>query len=159
MVFPTNSIVQRLYCTYWLKIAPSLRFLKEHGIVCQVFGDRGEENEYRRSVMEGGLWQEDNRMKDLDSALDGMTRVYPIGYWTEEDLFEYAWANGFRFNAVQDKLGYTVCPMCPFHNFDKLEKEYQEVYRQLLSRTGSSDKRELEQALKRRFAAEMFQDY
>lgn len=125
-------------CTYWLKIHPSRKFLKEQEIHVQFLGDRGDERLSRIFKLNNGLVQNDKLFEDFD-----VVDVYPIGYWSDDDINLYALKNNITFNKLY-MMGYerTGCFFCPF-DLKPLKEKHPEIYQYLMNITKSKNTEEL----------------
>lgn len=137
---PNSQNKNFLKCTYWLKVVPSLDFLRKKNIDVQFLGDRSEEGPDREKRLNKGLVHKAEISYNLNRNIKN---VYPIGYWSRKDIIKYAKLNKIQFCKLEKTLGYTACTICPFHDFDSLKKFYPEIYYNLLKRTGASNKRDL----------------
>jgi len=133
-------------CTFWLKIQPAKEFIKEHKIKIRFFGDHGE-SLFRIVKLNRGLVQKNSNLsRELEREI---IDIYPMGYWSDEDIQKYSKKYDIQFNELYSK-GYTrvACIFCP-SQLENLKIAHPKLFSELLEKTGTKNVEELRKYIKR----------
>lgn len=102
-------------CCYWLKEKPGYNFYEERGIKAVFMGLTWDESYQRRFwIIRMGM---SYQMKTRD-----LRKIYPIAYWTTEDVWRYIRENNLPYNAIYDK-GHDRCGCKPCTGFIGWQKQ------------------------------------
>ena len=139
---PPSPSTRFFSCTYWLKILPNIEYLRNKEINNLFFGDRGEEDIHRilKINKNGGVQKDFFLEKELNRKI---TNIYPIAYWSDEDIENYLNLNNIRLNELYS-LGYhrVGCKFCPI-NWAKLKTAHPNIFNELKQKTNSNNIDEL----------------
>lgn len=113
-------------CCWYLKEKPAYEFYKKHGIKATFLGLTWDESYQRRSWIIGH-----GTAHTMKTRCPGLTKIYPIAYWTTEDVWRYIRDNNLPYNSIYDK-GHDRCgcwPCTGFKNWERMmAKEHPKFY-------------------------------
>jgi len=103
-------------CCYWLKEKPAYQFYKQHKIEDAFIGITWDESYQRRSWIIG-----QGTTHTMKTRCPGLTKTYPLAYWTTKDVWKYIHENGLPYNQIYDK-GLERCGCWPCTGYRNWER-------------------------------------
>jgi len=97
-------------CCYWLKERPFRIWRKQHGITKSLTGITAVESYHRMHVA-------CRKGAEYFSFRDGLYKINPLSFWTEEEVWDYTHDNGLPVNPAYEKYSlYRIgCMWCMAH--------------------------------------------
>lgn len=96
-------------CCWFLKEKPAHDYYKQHDIKCVFLGITYDESYPRKwNIIKGGIRFKPRRKWTTE-------RIYPIGYWSIEDVWHYINENNIPVNKAYERVDRVGCQFCTGH--------------------------------------------